>query len=495
MTSYHYRVFLLCYFFVISLFAQVTSKDSMTNTNKPYVEREFRAAWIATVANIDWPSKPGLSEEEQKKEAIELLDLLEKCNYNAAILQVRPQADALYKSELEPWSYYLTGKQGVAPENFYDPLEFWITESHKRSIELHVWINPYRAHHKEGGEISEFSVVKRKPELVVELKDGYWWFDPSLKKTQDHSFEVVLDIVNRYDIDGVHIDDYFYPYPEYNQGEEFPDDKSWSVYQNQGGKLSRDDWRRESVNVFIERLYDGIKSAKSHVKFGVSPFGIYRPNHPSSIKGFDQYAVLYADARLWLNKGWIDYWSPQLYWTINDVDQSFPVLVGYWESENKLNRHFWPGSSINKGYDETINQIMITRGMLNASPGNVHWNISSLKNDSLLISELAKSPYKRKALVPSSPWLSNDKPAGPRVELKKDNNELIIIPSFENHSKLRNWIFYFKTINTWDYQIQSISTEQTSIILDKLDKNEKTIGISVIDLFGNESDILYFDIP
>ncbi|HET9429761.1 MAG TPA: family 10 glycosylhydrolase, partial [Chitinophagaceae bacterium] len=194
----------------------------------PKAAREFRAAWVATVANINWPSKPGLPSEDQKREALELLDFLAAHHFNAVVFQVRPQCDALYKSELEPWSYFLSGQQGQPPNPYYDPLEFWIEAAHDRGLELHVWLNPYRAHHKAGMEISDQSIVKKHPELVVYLKEGYWWMDPSLKATRDHSTAVVMDLGRRYDIDGVHFDDYFYPYPSYNGGADFPDSASWT---------------------------------------------------------------------------------------------------------------------------------------------------------------------------------------------------------------------------------------------------------------------------
>jgi len=324
-------LFIIIHCFTIFFFTTCAVQKPLNVVEKsvadlPVVPREFRAAWIASVANINWPSKAGLSTEKQKAEAIELLNRLKDHNYNAAILQIRPQCDALYKSDLEPWSYYLTGEQGKAPDPYYDPLEFWIEQAHNRGIELHAWFNPYRAHHVSGGEVTENSIVKTKPELVVKLKTGYYWMDPANPKTQDHSYNVVMDVVRRYDIDGVHFDDYFYPYPSYNKDEDFPDNNSWKKYLENGGSLSRGDWRRESVNIFIERLYKGIKREKHHVKFGLSPFGIWRPHYPESIRGFDQYEKLYADARLWLNEGWIDYFTPQLYWTINKIPQSFPVL-------------------------------------------------------------------------------------------------------------------------------------------------------------------------
>ncbi|MCB0562519.1 MAG: family 10 glycosylhydrolase, partial [Phaeodactylibacter sp.] len=203
--------------------------------------------------------------------------------------------------------------------------------------------------------------------LVVPLKTGYWWLDPARQGTRDHSTAVVMDIVRRYDIDGVHFDDYFYPYPDYNNGDDFPDDASWAEYRQKGGKLSRGDWRRESVNAFIRNLYKAIKAEKPYVKFGLSPFGIWRPGNPPSIQGFDQYDQLYADAKLWLNKGWIDYFTPQLYWTINRIPQSYPVLLNWWAGENAKKRHLWPGIRISRDtlpdkVNETVNQIMITRG-------------------------------------------------------------------------------------------------------------------------------------
>jgi uncharacterized lipoprotein YddW (UPF0748 family) len=476
----------------------------------PVVQREFRAAWVATVANINWPSKPGLTTEQQKEEAITLLDLLKDHNFNAAIFQVRPQCDALYKSELEPWSYYLTGQQGKAPNPYYDPLEFWIKQAHDRGIELHVWLNPYRAHHVSGGEVTEVSIVKKRPELVVKLKKGYYWLDPAIKKTQDHSYDVVMDILKRYDIDGVHFDDYFYPYPSYNNNEDFPDDKTWQVYKQKGGKLSRGDWRREAVNNFIKRLYKGIKKEKSHVKFGLSPFGIWRPFNPESIRGFDQYKQLYADARLWLNEGWIDYWTPQLYWPVNQIPQSYPVLLGWWKKQNKKQRHFWPGISIGRkkgdaGIDETINQIMITRGMLPESPGNVHWSIGPMVSSEKLVRSISQGPYKQQALIPASPWLDKEAPKAPQVTTVLQKDSLKINWSHENGLDVFHWVFYYKYGSAWNYKILNRKERSTTIPLFVLknrnirnDKvNEKNIkkmlqpitqiAVSAVDRVGNES--------
>lgn len=468
-----------------------------TSAGLPRAEREFRAAWIATVANINWPSKPGLTTDQQKQEAIALLDFLQKNNFNAAILQVRPQCDALYKSELEPWSYYLTGQQGKAPEPYYDPLEFWIKAAHNRGLELHVWLNPYRAHHKDGKEITEHSIVKKRPELALYLKEGYWWLDPSQKGTQDHSTAVVMDLVTRYDIDGVHFDDYFYPYPSYNLGADFPDSVSWNAYQQDGGKLSRGDWRRESVNVFIKRLYKEIKAVKPYVKFGLSPFGIWRPGYPESIGGFDQYDQLYADARLWLNKGWIDYFTPQLYWPINRMSQSFPVLLGWWAGENKKKRHLWPGISVGRdtsvrNVNEILSQIMIDRGMIPESKGVVHWSISSLTHNPNMTKAIIEGPYKKQALVPASPWLDKKLPAAPVVNISSPDSTITLQWKHPDEKDVFNWVIYHKYGNTWSYTILPAGEDKSITIKKSAGENAQKVlltrvAVTAVDRVGNES--------
>lgn len=456
--------------------------------------REFRAAWIATVANINWPSKPGLSTEEQKKEALVLLDFLKEHHFNAAIFQVRPQADALYRSELEPWSYYLTAEQGKAPQPYYDPLEFWVEEAHKRGLELHIWLNPYRAHHTTGGEVSKHSIVKKMPESVVFLEEGYWWFDPSLKSTQDHSAAVVRDLVKRYDIDGVHFDDYFYPYESYNHGKDFPDDKSWEAYVKGGGQLSRADWRRNSVNTFIERVYREIKEEKPHVKFGLSPFGIWRPGYPESIQGMDQYNSLYADAKLWLNEGWVDYFTPQLYWPIAQIPQSFPVLLGWWAEQNTYGRHLWPGMNVGRGGDdanlaEVVNQIMITRGMVPKSKGAVHWSISGVTRHKKLSEGLLKGPYNKQALIPASPWLSDLRPAAPTVSEKRSRNEVELSWKHPRTNQIANWVVYRQYGDTWDYEILPKHQLSISIPTEHGETKQalKALYVTAVDRFGNES--------
>ena len=469
----------------------------------PPVMREFRAAWVATVANINWPSKAGLSTSEQQREALVLLDFLKKHNYNAVIFQVRPQADALYQSDLEPWSVYLSGVQGKAPEPFYDPLLFWIEAAHERGLELHVWLNPYRAHHSTGGEVTSTSIVKKRPELVVRLKNGMFWMDPSKKETQDHTAAVVMDIVKRYDIDGVHFDDYFYPYASYNKGAEFPDAASYAAYTRNGGTLGVEDWRRHGVNTFVERIYKGIKAEKPQVKFGISPFGIYRPGYPESAKGMDQYNELYADARLWLNEGWVDYYSPQLYWKIHQLGQSFPVLLGWWQNENHKKRHLWPGIRTDFGGDdlniiETISQIMITRGMLPQSMGTLHWSIGPLLKYPNLASGLLEGPYKRKALVPESPWLDPVLPDAPKVTTEVAGNEVKVQWEPTGEDEVFRWVFHYKYGDDWNYKILNRG-EYSFKISRYLAEREQThplthVGVTAVDRTGNQSDFKEIEI-
>ena len=485
---------------LILLFLLISCRSNRPVTTPPplQAEREFRAAWVATVANINWPSKPGLPVDSQKKEALLLLDFLQAQHFNAVVFQVRPQADALYASSLEPWSYFLTGTQGRAPEPYYDPLQFWIDAAHDRGMELHVWLNPYRAHHPTGGPVTDSSIVLRKPGLVLHLKQGYWWFDPSLPETREHATQVVMDIVRRYDIDGVHFDDYFYPYREYNKGEDFPDSVSWAGYRAQGGKLDRNDWRRHSVNNFISGLYNRIKKEKKQVKFGLSPFGIWRPGYPEGICCFDQYDVLYADARLWLNKGWIDYFSPQLYWPISRMNTSFPLLLGWWAGENKKQRHLWPGISVGdtsqRSATEVLNQVMVTRGMLPRSKGVIHWSIGQVFRSAQLQKGLLAGPYKNDALVPATPWLDKKAPRMPTLTGSQRIGDSLISFSWKHPEEkdVFRWVVYYAYGQTKRYKILNRNERSVQLPLaipmsGDARQGLTAVAITAVDRMGNES--------
>lgn len=470
-----------------------TTKEEIKFVNLPTVEREFRAAWIATVANINWPSKRNLSVEQQKAEAIELLNLLQEHNFNAVIFQARPSADAFYQSSYEPWSYFLTGETGKAPYPFYDPLQFWIEESHKRGLELHVWINPYRVHHSNGGSVNYASMAKKASDHVVKLQNGMYWFDPASPKTQDHVSNVVKEIVRNYDIDGIHFDDYFYPYASYNGGADFPDQSSWNQYRNQGGTLSKADWRRDNVNKFIERIYTEIKQEKNHVKFGISPFGIWKPGFPYGVTGLSQYDELYADAKLWLNKGWIDYFTPQLYWPIDSPRQSFTSLLQWWNSENTHKKHLWPGLNTVeiKASDKTneiLRQIQLTRELVNESAGVAHWSIAGLTKNPSLLHALKEGPYKNKALIPKSPWLQKNLLKKPELNLNLEQNLIHINWSTNQQDIVQHWILYSRYDETWNTEILSKYEMNKWIEKFKDGKKLNLVVVQPVDRLGNDGE-------
>ena len=465
----------------------------------PVPQREFRAAWVATVDNIDWPSKPGLTRREMEAEAITILDKLVELNMNAVIFQVRPQADAVYRSKLEPWSYFLTGEQGKAPQSKWDPLKFWVEKAHNRGLQLHAWFNPYRANHKTNkGPISKKSIVKTNPELVVQLGDeGYWWMDPSKGEAKRHTIKVVLDVVSRYDIDGVHFDDYFYPYPSYNNNKGFPDDDSYAAYQKNGGKLSRGDWRRHSVNGLIQELSKRIKEEKKHVQFGISPFGIWRPGHPEGISGLDQYNVLYADAKLWLNEGWVDYFMPQLYWPIDQKAQSFPVLLGWWEEQNVKNRHLWPGLKIansesKEEVKEIVDQIMLVRRRNLRDSGVCLFSMNRLmKKRDPCAEALLEGPWSNSALIPTTDWIDKVPPHRPKLDLvKTPRGTLFLRLKVEEESEVFQFVLNEKKDGKWSqpkiipgsYRKFPVNTKVEAFAVRSVDRMRNLSATVVLDV-------------
>ncbi len=401
----------------------------------PPAPREFRGAWVASVANIDWPSRAGLPVAQQQAELRALLDRARELGLNAIVLQVRPSADALYASPLEPWSEYLTGEQGKAPLPYYDPLALWVQEAHRRGLELHAWFNPYRARHPSAKTAAANSHVSLAQPGLVRSYGDLLWLDPGESAAAAHTLAVVADVVKRYDIDGVHIDDYFYPYPVAlpNNGVEqpFPDDVPWQRYRDGGGLLARDDWRRDNVDRLVQALHETVHFVKPHVRLGISPFGLPRPDlRPEGIEGFSQYHRLFADVERWVEKGWFDYLAPQLYWAIDRKPQAFAVLLDAWAAQVSAQggaRHLWPGlftSSVGGapgsarawGADEIVNQIALTRQRA-ASRGHIHFSMVALLQDrSGIATALKNGPFREPALAPASPWLDADKPAPPALD-------------------------------------------------------------------------------
>lgn len=369
----------------------------------PPPPREWRAAWVATVANIDWPSKPGLPAAQQQAEIRTLCDTAARVGLHALILQVRTSADALYESRLEPWSEYLTGTQGRHPG--YDPLATWLAEARLRGLELHAWFNPYRARHSTAKSAAADSHLSRSQPGWVKRYGDQLWMDPGEPQAAEHTLAVVRDLLTRYAVDGVHIDDYFYPYPVQDAAKndvDFPDDASWQRYLGGGGSLARADWRRYNVNTLVQRLYALAHEVRPGTRVGVSPFGLPKPAmRPAGIGGFSQYDKLYADVELWLREGWLDYLAPQLYWPRAQTAQAFEPLLQAWRALNPLGRPIHPGLFTSRidatpqswQPDEILGQIDSIR-RLSPGSGHIHFSMAALAQNRRGIADaLRTGPY------------------------------------------------------------------------------------------------------
>jgi uncharacterized lipoprotein YddW (UPF0748 family) len=459
----------------------------------PGTLREFRGVWVATVGNIDWPSKPGLTTAQQKRELIEILDHTAQLKLNAVLLQVRPACDALYASPIEPWSEYLTGTMGKAPQPFYDPLAFAVEEAHRRGLELHAWFNPYRAlHFTSKSQIAPNHVSKTHPDLVRKY-GNYLWLDPGEPGVRDYTLSVVMDVVKRYDIDGVHFDDYFYPdRRDSGADSDFPDEASWRKYlaSASGARMSREDWRRENVNAFVERVYDSIKAVKPWVKFGISPRGIWRPGYPPQIKGMDAWGNVYADSRKWLANGWLDYFTPQLYWPIESKEQSFGALLKWWSQQNTKGRDLWPGLNATRANqwrpDEIPDQIRRARNQPGIT-GYVCYNASSLFRNESLSTTLEQEINVQPALVPALSWLHAGAPAKPALYLSgfTRGNLQLWMGKLSQDAQSRWWLLQTRSNGTWTSEILPSTTRVKSFGNEQPD----VIALTLINRFGNASPV------
>jgi uncharacterized lipoprotein YddW (UPF0748 family) len=481
----------------------------------PPAPREFRAAWVSTVANIDWPSRSNLSMARQQAEALAILDRAKALNLNAIVLQVRPSADAIYPSELEPWSEFLTGQQGRAPATAWDPLQFWVEQAHARGLELHAWFNPYRARHATAkSPLARNHIGNTNPD-VVKTYGRYLWMDPGEAAASQHTLDVILDVVRRYDIDGVHIDDYFYPYPidtpnaagpegvaldggvGGKQELEFPDQTSWQRYLLGGGTLDRPHWRRQNVNTLIEALYLGIRKEKSWVRFGISPFGIGRPDRrPAGIVGFSQYDKLYADAELWLANGWLDYLAPQLYWPVTQAPQAFDVLLDYWLAQNTRARHVWPGLYTSRidntaktfAPEEIVKQIGVTRSRSGVR-GHLHFSIAALmENRKGIADQLRSQTYQTAALAPASPWLGSDLPPAPAASARRESNGVALKLSAGAGKPVAHYAIWSRYGTEWRFAVAPASRPVLLLADDAAGGAAQAVVISAVDRLGNESE-------
>ena len=399
------------YIFILFLSAQ-TGKAQATDG------REMRGVWIATVKNLDYPSSGFLSTAEQKKEFIDLLNYYSKTGINAVFFQVRPAADAFFPSEYEPWSEWLTGKQGKAPYPYYDPLKFMIKECHKRNIQFHAWINPFRAVATiEYADIAENHITNRKPEWFFTYGINKY-FDPGIPEVRKYVTNIIKDIVERYDIDGVHFDDYFYPYPirdEHGKIVPIPDNKTFNTYN--GGFDNIEDWRRNNMDIFIKDVFDAVKTTKPYVAFGVSPSGVWRNKSKdpegSNTRGLAHYDYLYSDVLKWLKNGWIDYVAPQLYWPVGNKYADYITLVNWW-SKHTYGKQLYIGQAVynvNKDSkdpswrnpNELPKQIRINRNNPEVLGSIFYRSKSMLANPLGFCDSLQYHYYRKKVLPPLIP--------------------------------------------------------------------------------------------
>ncbi|MFV5697731.1 glycoside hydrolase family 10 protein [Flavobacterium sp. ZT3R17] len=496
-------VLVLISFFLLSFW---NGNAQMMATNP---KNEFRAVWIATVVNIDWPKSSTDNVNKQKADFIEILDTYKKLNYNAVIVQIRSVGDAFYPTELAPWSRFLTGKEGQAPKPYFDTLAWMITETHARGFEFHAWLNPYRATMDLNTAIlSPKHDFYQHPDWMIKY-GGKYYYNPALPEVQDHLLKVVDEVVKNYDIDAIHFDDYFYPYKV--KGEYFNDTAAFVKY---GNNLSLEDWRRSNVNNFVKNVSISIKNIKPWVQFGISPFGVWRnksvdPKGSETEAGQTNYDDLFADPIAWMQNKWIDYLVPQLYWSMDHPKASYSKLLRWW-SENSTNTAIYIGNGtykINTDSDkrwnnpnEIPNQIDITRSYKNIQ-GNAFFSAKSFLNRNQNVTQLLlENQYKYPALpnvVPNSIRKVVDVPTVNAI-VKNAVSSSFNVKSPLN-SKIRYVMVYGSNattkidINDPSQIIEKIPFQEKSNAVEviiptcKLDKNN-SCAITFIDFYGNESE-------
>lgn len=463
-------------------------------------KREFRGAWIQCVNE----QFQGLSKEEMQRTLSYQLDELAKDGVNAIIFQVRAECDALYNSPYEPWSRFLTGRQGQNPG--WDPLAWMVSECHKRGMEIHAWINPYRAKTKGTSALASNNIAVKHPERVFEY-DGLYILNPALPENREYICKIADDIVRRYDIDGFHIDDYFYPYPV--AGKAIPDAKEYNA-DSRG--MSIGDWRRDNVNKFIEQLHDSIRHTKPWVKFGVSPFGIYRNARSSSIgsntRGLQNYDDLYADVLEWVNNGWIDYCVPQLYWQIGHKTADYETLIKWW-NEHAGNRPLYIGEDV----ERTIKYADVDNPNTNqvAAKHKLHEQCKNVDGTVLWYAKAAVDNYDRygvflrnyywksPALQPLMPFIDDKAPKKPR-KLKAHQNSTNLLLTWMA-PKGNGWkdeavkyvVYQFKPGESVDISdpshIISLTNHQSLETVKPAESGKYIYVVTALDRMSNESEI------
>ncbi|MBL9105245.1 MAG: family 10 glycosylhydrolase [Myxococcales bacterium] len=410
--------------------------------------REFRAVWVATVGNINFPGAQEVDPAGQIAELTGILDATASAGFNAVVFQVRPEGDALYASTLEPWSRYLTGTQGTDPG--YDPLASAIELAHARGLELHAWFNPYRAKANKGSTAAANHMSEVYPQYAYEYEPALW-MDPGAAPVQDLLDAVIADVVKRYDVDGIHFDDYFYPYPN---GNPFPDGATYQAYVDGGGALDKGDWRRDNVNRMVARVYATVTAIDPMVRFGISPFGIYRPGMPPGIEGLDQYAEIYADPLQWMQAGTVDYLAPQLYWPSTQEPQAYGALIAWWSANASGGRHIFAGNYLSKlgssdawTLDEFRAQITLSRSFAaQGSRGNIYFHVGPILTNQNGVADVLRAEfYATPALTPPMAAQAGATVEPPQVELVGQSVSL----GHADVAGLRAWVVYRQEGQGW----------------------------------------------
>ncbi len=416
--------------------------------------REMRGLWVATVFNLDFPSRRGLSPARAEAELVALVRTAAEAGFNTLVFQVRPEGDAFYRSKLEPWSRYLTGTQGRDPG--YDPLGTLVREAHERGLEVHAWFNPYRAAARRGDALADNHVAREVP-AAVRPWGNTLWLDPGLAPVQERALDVIDEVVRRYDIDGVHIDDYFYPYPDGSRA--FPDGSTYQAYRSAGGALTLADWRRDNVDRLVERIHDRVEAACPTCRMGVSPFGIYRPGQPVGARGLDQVAQLFADPMLWYREGWVDYLAPQLYWSTRKSGQAYGLLLKWWDAHVEAEHPLVVGLDATKvgsnatwSLDEVRTQVRLAREAPNTH-GQIWFRAKPILTDQAgLRTLLAGELYAQRALPPVQPGA----PAPPPPLVEVNGNDLRLAPA--EGTDLRGYVLYRGAEPRFDRLLPPVTT-------------------------------------
>ena len=473
--------------------AQAESGGNRKVARSEIPKRELRGVWVTTYANLDWPSKKGLSSERQQIEFRALLDSLDKANINAVFVQVRPAADALYPSKLNPWSEFLCGKQGRAPEPYYDPLEFMIRECRERCIEFHAWFNPFRAVcNVDFSDISADHISRQMPEWVFQYGQTVY-LNPGLEAAREHFIHSVIEVVKNYDIDGVHFDDYYYPYTI--TGENIPDAHLRS------SEHDPEDWRRENINDLIEKTSLEIKACKPYVKFGVGPFAVWRNRSRDSSGsntrvGQTAYDNLYSDVKLWVEQGWLDYVSPQLYWDFRHRSANYIELIDWWTRlENE--KHLYIGhaaykmGTIWKDEKEMLDQLRYSRIQRAASGDLMYRAQSFLTNQKGINASLSAGLYRHPSIPPEMPWLKMSAPSAPMVHYEIKNDSLHL--SWQKETESDYYLVYHiekGNLRFYSDADQILLKQRNNEITLPLRQDGGAYVVTALNRLHNESEIL-----